>query len=237
MLLFFGDSAAKVFVVETSSPITSKNINKLKWLFGNSPQIKNPTITGNFVGPRANMISPWSTNAVEITQNMGIKEILRIEEYLNKNIVEVIDPMLVIEIDGLNQNLFTVNIKPKKVLQVQDIDSYNQKEGLALNSDEIKYLKKIAKSLKRPLTDSEVFGFSQVNSEHCRHKIFNGEFIINGKIQESSLFKLIKKTSKENPNTIVSAYKDNVAFIEGPRIEQFAPESPERPSRLSLIHI
>ena len=231
MLLFYGDSAAKVFVVETSSPITSKNINKLKWLFGNSPQIKNPTITGNFVGPRANMISPWSTNAVEITQNMGIKEIVRIEEYLNKNIVEVIDPMLVIEIGGLNQNLFTVNIKPKKVLQVQDIDSYNQKEGLALNSDEIKYLNKIAKSLKSPLTDSEVFGFSQVNSEHCRHKIFNGEFIINGKIQESSLFKLIKKTSKENPNTIVSAYKDNVAFIEGPRIEQFAPESPERPSR------
>ena len=231
MLLFFGDSAAKVFVVETSSPITPQNINKLKWLFGDSPQIKNPTITGNFVGPRANMISPWSTNAVEITQNMGIKEILRIEEYLNKNIVEVIDPMLVIEIDGLNQNLFTVNIKPKKVLQVQNIDAYNQKEGLALNSDEIEYLKNLAKSLKRPLTDSEVFGFSQVNSEHCRHKIFNGEFIIDGKIQESSLFNLIKKTSKENPNTIVSAYKDNVAFIEGPRIEQFAPESPERPSR------
>ena len=231
MLLFFGDSAAKVFVVEISSPITSQNINKLKWLFGDSPQIKNPTITGNFVGPRANMISPWSTNAVEITQNMGIKEILRIEEYLNKNIVKVIDPMLVIEIDGLNQNLFTINIKPKKVLQVQNIDAYNQKEGLALNSDEIKYLKNLAKSLKRPLTDSEVFGFSQVNSEHCRHKIFNGEFIIDGKIQESSLFNLIKKTSKENPNTIVSAYKDNVAFIEGPRIEQFAPESPERPSR------
>ena len=231
MLLFFGDSAAKVFVVEISSPLTSQNINKLKWLFGDSPQIKNPTINGSFVGPRANMISPWSTNAVEITQNMGIKEILRIEEYLNKNIVEVFDPMLVIETDGLNQNLFTVNIKPKKILQVQDIDAYNQKEGLALNSDEIKYLKNLAKSLKRPLTDSEVFGFSQVNSEHCRHKIFNGEFIINGKIQESSLFKLIKKTSKENPNTIVSAYKDNVAFIEGPRIEQFAPESPERPSR------
>ncbi len=231
MLLFFGDSATKVFVVEISSPITSQNINKLKWLFGDSPQIKNPTITGNFVGPRANMISPWSTNAVEITQNMGIKEILRIEEYLNKNIVEVIDPMLVIEIDGLNQNLFTVNIKPKKVLKVQNIDAYNQKEGLALNSDEIKYLKNLAKSLKRPLTDSEVFGFSQVNSEHCRHKIFNGEFIIDGKIQESSLFNLIKRTSKENPNTIVSAYKDNVAFIEGPKIEQFAPESPERPSR------
>jgi phosphoribosylformylglycinamidine synthase len=230
MLMFFGDSAAKVFVVEISSPLTSQNINKLKWLFGDSPQIKNATINGSFVGPRANMISPWSTNAVEITQNMGIKEILRIEEYLNKNIVEVFDPMLVIETDGLNQNLFTVNIKPKKVLQVQDIDAYNQKEGLALNSDEIKYLNNLAKSLKRPLTDSEVFGFSQVNSEHCRHKIFNGEFIINGKIQESSLFKLIKKTSKENPNTIVSAYKDNVAFIEGPRIEQFAPESPEHPS-------
>ena len=223
MLLFFGDSTAKVYAVETSLSLTSENKYKLQWLFDDVPQIKMSKIAGNFVGPRANMITPWSTNAVEITQNMGIEGILRIEEFLNKDIVKVIDPMLVIEIDGLSQNIFSVDIEPERVIHVDDIEAYSQKEGLALNSEEVNYLNKLAKSLNRSLTDSEVFGFSQVNSEHCRHKIFNGEFIIDGQIKDSSLFKLIKKTSKENPNTIISAYKDNVAFIDGPS--------------LSLIHI
>jgi phosphoribosylformylglycinamidine synthase len=233
MLLFFGDSTAKVYAVETSLSLTSENKYKLQWLFDDVPQIKMSKIAGNFVGPRANMITPWSTNAVEITQNMGIEGILRIEEFLNKDIVKVIDPMLVIEIDGLSQNIFSVDIEPERVIHVDDIEAYSQKEGLALNSEEVNYLNKLAKSLNRSLTDSEVFGFSQVNSEHCRHKIFNGEFIIDGQIKDSSLFKLIKKTSKENPNTIISAYKDNVAFIEGPSIEQFAPESADQPSYYS----
>src|SRR5690606_6467385 len=76
---------------------------------------------------------------------------------------------------------------------------------------------------------SEVFGFSQVNSEHCRHKIFNGTFIIDGVEKQGSLFSLIKKTSRENPNEIVSAYRDNVAFIRGPVITQFAPKTPHQP--------
>ena len=99
MLLFFGDSTAKVYAVETSLSLTSENKYKLQWLF-DLPQIKMSKIAGNFVGPRANMITPWSTNAVEITQNMGIEGILRIEEFLNKDIIKVTDPMLVIEIDG-----------------------------------------------------------------------------------------------------------------------------------------
>src|SRR6056300_88258 len=138
--------------------------------------------------------------------------------------------MLVVEFNGLDQNLFQVNIDPEKVLQIENIAAYNQQEGLALSQEEVDYLNDLSKSLERPLTDSEVFGFSQVNSEHCRHKIFNGTFVIDGKIKDSSLFQLIKKTSKENPNTIVSAYKDNVAFVEGPHIEQFAPQSADRPS-------
>ena len=83
-------------------------------------------------------------------------------------------------------------------------------------------------------TDSEVFGFSQVNSEHCRHKIFNGTFIIDGLRQNDSLFAMIKQTSKENPNGIVSAYKDNVAFVKGPRVWQFAPTSATEPSLFTL---
>ena len=199
MLLFFGDSTAKVYAVETSLSLTSENKYKLQWLFDDLPQIKMSKIAGNFVGPRANMITPWSTNAVEITQNMGIDGILRIEEFLNKDIVKVIDPMLVIEIDGLSQNIFSIDIEPERVLHVDDIAAYNKKQGLALNSEEVNYLNKLTKSLDRSLTDSEVFGFSQVNSEHCRHKIFNGEFIIDGQIKDSSLFKLIKKNFQRKP--------------------------------------
>ena len=230
MLLFFGDVTQKVFVVESSTPLSQENTSKLQWLFGEAPVIDTIAVSGKFIGPRATMITPWSTNAVEITQNMGVEGIVRIEEYFAKAVVDVIDPMLVVEFNGLNQSLFTVDIAPEKVVQIQDIAAYNQQEGLALNEEEIDYLNELAKSLKRPLTDSEVFGFSQVNSEHCRHKIFNGTFIIDGETKESSLFQLIKKTSKENPNTIVSAYKDNVAFIEGPTIEQFAPSAADQPS-------
>lgn len=233
MLLFFGDAATQVFVVQTSSTLPSDDRIKLQWLFGNVPLINTPTVAGKFVGPRATMITPWSTNAVEITQNMGITGILRIEEYFSKDVVDTIDPMLVVEFDGLTQTLFTIDIQPDKVMYVEDIAAYNKKEGLALNQEEVEYLNNLVKSLGRPLTDSEVFGFSQVNSEHCRHKIFNGEFIIDGKTKESSLFKLIKKTAKENPNTIVSAYKDNVAFIEGPSIEQFAPITADKPSNFA----
>ena len=230
MLLFFGDVTTRIIVVQTTTPLTTENTDKLQWLFGEAPLLNTEIVEGAFVGPRATMITPWSTNAVEITENMGINGIHRIEEYFSKATVDHIDPMLVVEFNGLDQNLFQVNIDPEKVLQIENIAAYNQQEGLALSQEEVDYLNDLSKSLERPLTDSEVFGFSQVNSEHCRHKIFNGTFVIDGKIKDSSLFQLIKKTSKENPNTIVSAYKDNVAFVEGPHIEQFAPQSADRPS-------
>ena len=106
---------------------------------------------------------------------------------------------------------------------MEDIEKYNEEEGLALSPEEIAYLHKIEKENGRPLTDSEIFGFAQINSEHCRHKIFGGTFIIDGEERPSSLFALIKKTTKEHPGKILSAYKDNVAFAQGPVVEQFAP--------------
>ena len=230
MLLFFGEVSTKILVVQTSSILSKKNIEKLVWLFDNKPLINTQKINGLFIGPRASMVSPWSTNAVEITQNMGINGILRIEEYFPKTMLDTIDKMLFEEFNGLDQNLFKVDIEPENVKQIFDISYYNEKEGLALSKDEINYLEDLSKYIKRPLTDSEVFGFSQVNSEHCRHKIFNGRFIIDGIEKEKSLFELIKLTSKVNPNSIVSAYKDNVAFIEGPIIEQFSPKSSNKPS-------
>lgn len=229
MIHFFGDETSLVFAVQSHKELSSETISKLNWLFGNVNKIEKSVLTDFFVGPRASMITPWSTNAVEITQNMGIDGILRIEEYkkCSENFVDF-DPMLFQKYNSLNQEIFTLNIKPEPILEIDDIAEYNRQEGLALSSEEINYLEELSKKLNRKLTDSEVFGFSQVNSEHCRHKIFNGKFVIDGVEKEASLFELIKKTSKENPNEIVSAYKDNVAFINGPRVTQFAPKSGEK---------
>ncbi|SKB83376.1 phosphoribosylformylglycinamidine synthase [Salegentibacter holothuriorum] len=230
MILFFGDQATKVFAVETHTNLTAQDITKLNWLFGNTQQINKSALADFFVGPRAAMITPWSTNAVEITENMGVHGIIRIEEFLriDKNYHDF-DPMISQKYEGLDQDIFDIHINPEPIIEIDDIAAYNQQEGLALNAEEVAYLEGLANKLGRKLTDSEVFGFSQVNSEHCRHKIFNGTFVIDGEEKPSSLFKLIRKTSEKNPNEIVSAYKDNVAFINGPRVQQFAPKLPDVP--------
>ncbi|WP_223551597.1 phosphoribosylformylglycinamidine synthase [Aestuariivivens sp. NBU2969] len=230
MIHFFGNTDSKVFAVQTTKELSPETISKLTWLFGNQPKIEQASLDAFFVGPRAAMITPWSTNAVEITQNMGITDIIRIEKFkaVAENFKDY-DPMISEKFKGLNQDSFTINITPKPILNIEDIAAYNEQEGLALSNEEIEYLEGVAKKIGRPLTDSEVFGFSQVNSEHCRHKIFNGTFIIDGKEKPTSLFKLIKKTSETHPNDIVSAYKDNVAFIKGPKVEQFAPKRADIP--------
>jgi phosphoribosylformylglycinamidine synthase len=175
------------------------------------------------------MITPWSTNAVEITQNMGIEGIIRIEEFHKvADDFKDFDPMLSQKYSELNQDVFTININPEPILYIDNIGEYNKQEGLALSDEEVIYLENLSEKLNRKLTDSEVFGFSQVNSEHCRHKIFNGTFVIDGIEKELSLFKMIKKTSELNPNDIVSAYKDNVAFIKGPKVTQFAPKTGDK---------
>ena len=232
MIQFFKKNAAHVIAVECVDKLTDKDLQSLQWLFDGAHPIKGTNIKGKgWIGPRKEMITPWSTNAVEITQNMGIKGITRIEEFFATDSESPeYDKMLQRYYPGnLGQKLFTVTKRPEKIKRITDLESYNLREGLALSPDEIKYLKGLAKKLKRPLTDSEVFGFSQVNSEHCRHKIFNGTFIIDGKEMPSSLFKLIKKSTELNPNAVVSAYKDNVAFLSGPVIRQFAPVNPEKP--------
>ncbi len=226
MITFFRTPSQTIVAVESSSTFTSEDVNKLVWLFSEATPLKEEALEGWFVGPRKEMITPWSTNAVEITQNMGLKGITRIEEYLQVNSQDALfDPMLQRIYNGLTQSVFTISKQPDPILFIDDIAAYNQQEGLALSDDEIEYLNEVSQKLGRKLTDSEVFGFSQVNSEHCRHKIFNGTFVIDGEEKELSLFKLIKKTSAENPNQLVSAYKDNVAFNEGPVVEQFAPAS------------
>lgn len=235
MIQFFRTPAQHVYAVHTADNLSNDDVRKLEWLFSEAKLVSQPTVEGNFVGPRREMITPWSTNAVEITQNMGISGILRIEEFkLLPHTPSVqgaleYDPMLERIYTNLNQDIFTINKQPESILYIDDVAAYNDQEGLALSPDEIEYLNNVSKKVGRKLTDSEVFGFSQVNSEHCRHKIFNGQYIIDGEEKELSLFKLIRKTSEENPNKLVSAYKDNVAFNAGPKIEQFAPASGDKP--------
>ena len=237
MIQFFETPEKNILAVQYTKELSKEDNNKLVWLFGNANILDNSSITGNFVGPRREMITPWSTNAVEITQNMGIDGIVRIEEFYPADTTGDFDPMLQRKYDKLTQEIFDVIKQPEPIVFIDDIAAYNQQEGLALNDDEINYLNNISQTIGRKLTDSEVFGFSQVNSEHCRHKIFNGKFVIDGEEKELSLFKLIKKTSEYNPNKLVSAYKDNVAFNEGPVIEQFAPKSGDKPDSFTTKEI
>jgi len=224
MIVFFKVPTGNIIAADISHPLDKDEESKLCWLFGNAERLKAGTLDGYYVGPRREMITPWSTNAVEITQNMSLSGVKRIEEYFpvpDEN--ASYDPMLQRMYHGLNQDIFTVHKRPDPIEYIDNIEEYNEREGLALSPEEIEYLHKVEGQLGRKLTDSEVFGFAQINSEHCRHKIFGGTFIINGKEMPSSLFALIKKTTKENPHHIISAYKDNVAFAAGPVVEQFAP--------------
>jgi phosphoribosylformylglycinamidine synthase len=230
MILFFESSSKNILAVRTSEKLSKKDIEKLIWLFSKASFSENEIIEGHFVGPRKEMITPWSTNAVEITQNMGIAGIKRIEEFFPvKARKPEYDPMLQSVYANLDQTIFTIDRTPDPVIFVDNIEEYNKKEGLALSPDEVGYLNELSISIGRKLTDSEVFGFSQVNSEHCRHKIFNGIFIIDGEERESTLFQLIKNTTHLNRNKVVSAYKDNCAFLQGPVVEQFAPATQDKP--------
>ena len=227
-----------MIAVESDHTPDQREAEELSWLFGEAKPESEENLKGYFVGPRREMITPWSTNAVEITQNMGLKGIARIEEYFpvaDENADH--DPMLQRMYKGLDQQVFTTNRKPEPIVHIDDLEAYNEREGLALSKEEMDYLKQVEKDCGRPLTDSEVFGFAQINSEHCRHKIFGGTFVIDGKEMESSLFQLIKDTTKAHRGKIISAYKDNVAFAEGPVIEQFAPADHSKPDYFQVKDI
>lgn len=224
MILFFKTPQETIIATEMDHQPSQEETSKLCWLFGGAECIDTQQLDGIYVGPRREMVTPWSTNAVEITENMNLTGITRIEEYFPVSSKDAThDPMLQRMYEKLDQSLFTVNHEPEPIKLVENLEQYNEDEGLALSPEEMAYLHTIEKQNGRPLTDSEIFGFAQINSEHCRHKIFSGTFIIDGEEKESSLFAMIKRTTQENPGKILSAYKDNVAFAQGPVIEQFAP--------------
>ncbi|MDR2036757.1 MAG: phosphoribosylformylglycinamidine synthase [Bacteroidales bacterium] len=239
MIYFFRNKLEEIIAVKSASTISGQSISKLEWLFGEAKYIELQDIQGWFIGPRKEMITPWSTNAVDITLNMNIHDIVRIERFVpttppKENAPRNYDPMLQALYENLTNDIFTIDKEPDPILYISDIAAYNQQEGLALNKDEITYLEGLQEKLGRQLTDSEIFGFSQVNSEHCRHKIFNGKFVIDGEEMPSTLFQMIRRTSSVNHNKIVSAYKDNCAFVEGPEIRRFVPRRGDQPDFFTI---
>ena len=220
--------SAEVFAIQcgSSTVLGEAERAKLAWLL-QAEYVPEASIAGSFVGPRKEVVSPWSTNATEIAENVGILGIVRMERFsrLDDGTTPVFDRMVEAFYEGLDQSTLVVDRQPEPVVHVQDIAQFNQAGGLALSDEEVQYLEEVSETLGRKLTDAEVYGFSQINSEHCRHKIFNGEFVIDGSLMPSSLFSHIKQTSKHAPDYIVSAYSDNVAFMKGPELLQFKPQA------------
>ncbi|MBN2862777.1 MAG: phosphoribosylformylglycinamidine synthase, partial [Bacteroidales bacterium] len=175
MILFFQSKLQTVIAAGTQRKLRKNEMARLIWLFGDAVFLEKDNLDGIFTGPRKEMITPWSTNAVEMTQNMGIEGIDRIEEFHSvQGKKPSWDPMLQQLYNGLDQDLYKIDRQAEPLIYIDNIAAYNTSEGLALSNEEVRYLEELSKKIGRKLTDSEVFGFSQVNSEHCRHKIFNG---------------------------------------------------------------
>ena len=141
MISFFGNIKGAIYVIKSENKISSEDLKKFQWLFDQKIIIQK-IIKGPFIGPYPNMISPWSTNAVEIAQNMGISGISRIEKYKKILNEEKYDPMLFNKYKVIDHNIFQVNVIPEKIKKIENINLYNINEGLSLNSEEIDYLNK-----------------------------------------------------------------------------------------------
>ena len=191
------------------------------------------------VGPRSGTISPWSSKTEDIVKNVGIKDVDRVERFNGFSIADEInidDIDLSMFFDRMTQSIYLnsdecinfLNVDPQRSISVIDIlkggiktlKDANKTFGFAMSSEEIEYLNDFYSKAARNPTDAELMMFAQANSEHCRHKIFNAKWTVNGAAKNNSLFDLIKETSKQSPNGIISAYKDNAAITEGESVQR-----------------
>lgn len=209
------------FVLITRSELTISDSEKLSWLL-DGKELNVQVVEGSFIGPRNEFISPFSSNAVEICRRCGMPDVVRLERFFKvENVNASYDRMLEKIYSPIEPTAFYPEKTQTDVLDVICISDFNKEKGLALSDQEVSYLEAQAKEIGRNLKDTEVYAFAQINSEHCRHKIFNASFNVDGEEKEKSLFSLIKETSKKSPENIVSAYKDNVAFYKGAKIDRF----------------
>jgi phosphoribosylformylglycinamidine synthase len=187
------------------------------------------------VVPRLGTLSPWSSKASDIARNCGLASIARIERgklfYLQgatRDLTALLhDRMTETVLRSFDEaaKLFEqVSPRPLVRIAIEEIRQANQRLGLALSEDEVEYLERAYRGMGRDPTDAELTMFAQANSEHCRHKIFNADWILDGQPQPQSLFSMIRHTHAANPQGTVVAYADNAAIIEGRVAQRFYPD-------------
>ena len=230
---------------ELSAPLSDEEQTRLASLLTYGPHLSSHTPAGKLllVTPRPGTISPWSSKATDIAHNCGLQQVVRLERgvayYVEASTLsadqwqrvaaELHDRMMESVFGSLQEaeNLFAHH-QPAPVASVDmlgqgrsALEEANRRLGLALAEDEIDYLLDAFTTLNRNPNDIELYMFAQANSEHCRHKIFNADWVIDGEQQPKSLFKMIKNTFEKTPDHVLSAYKDNAAVMEGSDVGRF----------------
>ena len=215
-----------------------------------------------YVSPRKGTISPWSTKATDIFRNCGVRGVKRVERAVRFEVhgrragdnvsycFEDVKPALPALFDRMTEGVYLalddlfdeLPPQPGRTFDVlgrgiEAIREANVELGLAISEPEMQYLADSFRAAKRNPTDTELVMFGQVNSEHCRHKIFGAEFIIDGKAQKDSLFGMIKNTHKKNGKGTLVAYKDNSSVVEGFPTEMFEPKSADHAYRFKKVQL
>ncbi|ETS33472.1 phosphoribosylformylglycinamidine synthase [Photorhabdus temperata] len=237
--------AEYVHFAEINAPLSDADSAKLQRLLKYGPSLAEhePQGTLLLVAPCPGTLSPWSSKATDIAHNCGLSQVVRLERGLAYYVQcdEMSDAqwqtLSALLHDRMMETVFTqleqaeklfshqqpVPLKRIDILQAgrSALEKANIELGLALAPDEIDYLMEAFQKLERNPTDIELYMFAQANSEHCRHKIFNADWIIDGQEQPKSLFKMIKNTYEQTPDYVLSAYKDNAAVMEGSAVGRF----------------
>ncbi|MBS0351212.1 MAG: phosphoribosylformylglycinamidine synthase, partial [Proteobacteria bacterium] len=245
------------FLESERNGLESECVDLSKLLQSEAKLYEAPPASGIMVVPRLGTISPWTSKATELLTNCGFAGVRQILRGVHYQLSEVIDPKELgnIIFDPLTESVLT---EPKQFnslfephvpqpLVVIDIinqgrkalEIANQKMGLALNETEIQYLLKSFQRLARNPTDVELMMFAQVNSEHCRHKIFNAQWIIDSQDHDQSLFDMIRYTYQEHPQQVLVAYKDNAAVLKGSSANRWIidPQSKRYQEIVEPVHI
>ncbi len=238
--------AEYVHFANVSETLNDSEKEVLAKLLTYGPHITERELKGSLylVVPRPGTISPWSSKATDIVHNCGISKIERLERgiayYVEGEDASKIEDISPVIHDRMMEYVFTSLNDAEKLFKQADpkpltsvdilgrgreaLEEANVALGLALSSDEIDYLVNSFTTLGRNPNDVELYMFAQANSEHCRHKVFNADWVIDGVKQPKSLFKMIKNTYENNHNYVLSAYKDNAAVMEGSVAGRFFPD-------------
>lgn len=245
--------ASYVYFVDIESALTDQEQVVLNALLeGPTPADEAAGHVSLWITPRPGTISPWSSKATDIAHNCGLNKIRRIERGIEYRFAVTtqktgqgeLEPVMGLIHDRMTEAVFFtaddaeglfLQSEPKPLMSVDIIqngraalEQANQSLGLALADDEIDYLVENFTLLKRNPTDVELMMFAQANSEHCRHKIFNADWVIDGKQKDMTLFAMIKNTSEKSPDGLLSIYKDNAAVIKGTTAGRFYPDADNR---------